>query len=62
MTVSFDPRSCDQNPYCPVARACPTGAMHIDRKTFRPRFDPDKCTGCEVCVPMCPHGAVAAQD
>ena len=62
MTVKFELSLCDRNPYCPAAKACPTGALYIDRKTFRPAFDDGKCTGCEVCVPICPRGAVAARD
>lgn len=62
MTVNFDQKLCDLNPYCPVVRVCPTGALYIDRRTFRPSFDESKCTGCEACVPICPHGAVAARD
>ncbi|MCU0860382.1 MAG: 4Fe-4S binding protein [Thermoplasmata archaeon] len=58
MPVRFDAESCDRNPYCPVVRACPTGAMYVDRKTFRPSFDADKCTGCGTCVAFCPHGAM----
>lgn len=58
MPVKFDKHLCDMNPFCPVARLCPTGAMSIDKKTYRPTFDHDKCTGCGTCVPACPHGAV----
>jgi len=61
MTVTFSPERCDKNPYCPAAKACPAGAMHIDPKTFRPDFDSEKCTGCESCIPSCPRGAMAAQ-
>ncbi|HJX04905.1 MAG TPA: 4Fe-4S binding protein [Thermoplasmata archaeon] len=59
MSVRYEQRLCDRSPYCPVAKVCPTGAFHIDRKTFTPSFDSSKCTGCGVCVPSCPHGAVA---
>lgn len=59
MTVNFDKTLCDLNPYCPAARACPKGALHVDRRTFRPTFDPEKCTGCGVCLASCPRGAVA---
>jgi Fe-S-cluster-containing hydrogenase component 2 len=61
MSVKFDRELCDLNPYCPVTRVCPTGAMFIDRKTFRPAFDESKCTGCEVCIPSCPHGAIKTE-
>jgi len=59
MTVVFDQEACDQNPYCPAAKACPSGALHINRKNFRPEFEKDKCTECGVCLSKCPRGAVA---
>ena len=59
MTVKFDQKMCDLNPYCPATKACPSGALHIDRKTYRPSFDAAKCTGCGVCLSKCPRGAVA---
>ncbi len=58
MVMSFEPRLCDQNPYCPAARSCPSGALCVDRKTFRPVFDSDMCTGCAVCASSCPRGAI----
>lgn len=58
--IVFDRDTCDRNPYCPVTRVCPTGAMHIDRRTFSPAFDDSKCTGCGTCLSSCPHGAVRA--
>ncbi len=58
MSVSFDERLCDQNPYCPAAKKCPSGALHVDRKTLRPTFDRLKCTGCAVCASSCPRGAI----
>ncbi|MEW5748850.1 MAG: 4Fe-4S binding protein [Candidatus Thermoplasmatota archaeon] len=58
--IAFDMHACDRNPYCPVTRVCPTGAMHIDRRTYSPAFDASKCTGCGTCLTSCPHGAVRA--
>jgi len=59
MAVMFDKGKCDQNPFCSVTRVCPSGAMYIDKKTYRPSFDAEKCTGCSVCVSKCPHGAMS---
>lgn len=56
--VSFDETECDKNPFCPVTRVCPAGAMYIDPATRIPRFDRDRCTGCGTCVDACPRGAV----
>lgn len=61
MSVNFKKEICDLNPYCPAARICPSGALFIDRKTFRPSFDESKCTGCEICISSCPRGAVSAE-
>jgi heterodisulfide reductase subunit A-like polyferredoxin len=58
MSVRFDQELCDLNPYCPAVRACPKGALFIDKKTFRPAFDAAECTGCGVCISSCPRGAV----
>ena len=59
MTIGFDEKLCDMNPCCPATKVCPSGAMSVDRSTFRPSFDPERCTGCGVCLPSCPRGAVA---
>jgi len=32
---------------------CPTGALSVDRSTFKVVFDPDKCTACGFCVSAC---------
>jgi ferredoxin len=37
---------------------CPTGALYIDRRTFKVLFDAEKCTGCELCVTACPPRAM----
>lgn len=58
MAIKFDQKLCDGNPYCPVTRICPTGAMYVDRKTFRPVFDSEKCSGCGVCLSSCAKGAI----
>ena len=58
MPIKFDQKLCDLNPYCPAARMCPTGALFVDRRTFRPTFSPDKCTECATCTSSCPRGAV----
>ncbi len=32
---------------------CPTGALSVDRATFKVIFDPEKCTACGFCVSAC---------
>ncbi|HEX9908034.1 MAG TPA: 4Fe-4S binding protein [Thermoplasmata archaeon] len=61
MSVRFVQKQCDQNPWCPAAKSCPTGAMYVDKKTYKPTFDESKCSGCAVCVSSCPRGAIVAQ-
>jgi protein NrfC len=36
--------------------ACPTGALHADRRSGNVRtVDPEKCTGCRKCIEACPY-------
>jgi len=37
---------------------CPTGALHLDRESWRVDFDTELCTGCELCVLACPVRAM----
>lgn len=32
---------------------CPTGALYIERPTFKVIYDSEKCTACEFCVNVC---------
>jgi Fe-S-cluster-containing hydrogenase component 2 len=56
--VRFNQELCDLSPYWPAVRACPKGALFFDKKTFRPTFKADECSGCGVCISSCPGGAV----
>ncbi len=49
--------------YCrECQRACPvSGVITYDRKTKLPRFDPDICTGCGLCVQACPEVPAAIE-
>lgn len=53
---------CDRSPFCPVKRVCPAGAVMQARKGFfkaeAPVVVDEKCTGCGLCVKVCPMGAV----
>lgn len=46
---------CHQCPYPSCVEACPTGAMHADKKTGVRTVDEEKCIGCERCVNACPY-------
>jgi ferredoxin len=37
---------------------CPTGALSLDRESWRVVFDPELCNGCAVCVSACPVRAM----
>lgn len=38
--------------------ACRFGAIHMDKVTGLPAFDPDRCVGCGACVAACPKGII----
>jgi len=39
-------------------RLCPAG---VCRALIHYAIDPEKCTGCEVCLRSCPHGAITGE-
>lgn len=40
--------------HCGVCVAvCPTGALYLDRESFKVEFDASKCSACEFCVVVC---------
>jgi dihydromethanopterin reductase (acceptor) len=46
-------------PRCPARQVCRSKAIvQIDRGE-PPFIDPSRCYGCQVCIPACPHGAIA---
>ncbi len=38
---------------------CPTGALSLDRETFRLNFARPLCIVCEQCIPTCPLQAIS---
>ncbi|MFO7986970.1 MAG: NIL domain-containing protein [Desulfatiglandaceae bacterium] len=40
---------------------CPTGALDVNRETWRVSHDPDQCVVCLACVDVCPYRAVKAR-
>jgi ferredoxin len=40
---------------------CPTGSLHINRKTMEVIFDSSKCSGCELCIKACPPRAMESR-
>jgi NAD-dependent dihydropyrimidine dehydrogenase PreA subunit len=37
---------------------CSAGALYLDKETMKVLFDPEKCSGCEICVSACPVRAM----
>lgn len=37
---------------------CPTGALVLERNTYKLKFDKDKCIACLLCIPACPVRAM----
>ena len=44
-----------------VYRALPHDERAVARYAFVPVFNEEKCTGCDACVRLCPHGALELQ-
>jgi ferredoxin len=55
---------CVQHIPCdPCQQACPSGAITVeDHITSLPFLDPNKCSGCGVCIPSCPGLAIFVVD
>lgn len=50
-------------PCNPCEAACPRHAIRVGTPiTNRPALDPEKCTGCGLCVPQCPGLAIFVID
>ena len=52
---NYQPKACYHCADPPCLKACPVGAIHVDRSsgTFARITDEEKCIGCEECVQAC---------
>lgn len=55
--VTIDQKLCDRQPGCPARRVCPTGAIVPMNGGFV--VVEEKCSGCGVCMRVCPMGAIS---
>jgi len=55
--IRRDDRNCFQCGAC--TGVCSSGALYIRRPEMAVVFDAEKCTGCSLCVPICPVRAMA---
>jgi ferredoxin len=39
---------------------CPTGALFLQRPDMWVVFEPEKCSGCELCIKACPPRAITS--
>lgn len=56
--AEFTPIFCVQCQSAPCARSCPAKAIIRDQKSGALFVDRQKCTGCGVCIEVCPIGAI----
>ncbi|MZP30204.1 4Fe-4S dicluster domain-containing protein [Heliobacterium undosum] len=64
--VTIDYSICDRMKGCPPARRCPVQAIipvggggFFNRKVDRWEIDESKCTGCGICIRVCPQNAIS---
>lgn len=55
--IRRDDKNCFQCGAC--TGVCSSGALYIQRPEMAVVFDAEKCTGCSLCVPICPVRAMA---
>ena len=55
-TVTIDQSRCDRQPGCPARVVCPKDAIVVQNGGYT--VLEDKCSGCGVCMRVCPMGAV----
>lgn len=56
-TVTIDQDRCDRRPGCPARLSCPQGAIVAEGGGYT--VLEEKCTGCGVCMRVCPMNALS---
>jgi Fe-S-cluster-containing hydrogenase component 2 len=56
-SVTIDQSRCDRRPGCPARQVCPQGAIIPDEQGYT--VLEERCTGCGVCMRVCPLNAVS---
>jgi len=52
---------CQEIPCNPCVSVCKSGAITMEHLTSLPKLDPEKCTGCRMCVAACSGQAIFFQ-
>ena len=56
--VAISENRCDNSPFCPSRRVCPSGAIVPNANGTAYTVIEAKCTGCGACMRVCPMGAI----
>ncbi|MFQ5680901.1 MAG: 4Fe-4S dicluster domain-containing protein [Candidatus Omnitrophota bacterium] len=56
------PLACRHCKKHPCVAACIAAALRYDKKSQRVIHDKDRCTGCWMCIMVCPYGAIRNDD
>ena len=57
--VIFNEEKCTHCGICTII--CPSGALEMDRESFKVSFKEEKCLACSLCIKTCPARAMEAK-
>jgi len=55
---NFSTIVCQQCKDAPCIESCPVNAIYLDHEKEIVKINLDKCTGCKICVQICPYNAI----
>lgn len=61
MPIKIDPSKCPRDHSCPAAASCPAQALSQRDEKSAPVIDTAKCLECQLCVSICPQGAITIE-